>query len=541
MREFDLECSAIIPEMLLMEDAGRLMAEEIFRELRRKDRGSILFLAGPGHNGGDALVAARHLSLRGISSRVFLTRSGLRDLTEIMLNSLDPQFVSAQVLPEGEWEPLFSALDATADDPESILVDGWLGSGITRPIDSESDRSIGELIRRWNQARATRIALDVPSGLADNYDAAWPVFQADITLAVQYPRRMLYTEPARGFCGEIRVIRPGFPGAVRRAMESKPRENGLVSLMDGEDLPSLIEPMDPAAHKSSRGRIAVYGGAPGTEGAAVLAARAAAKSGAGMVRIYSPHDSAAPAMLSEDPSLMHAPIEVSGSSALPITGGDIWADVLVIGPGLADFAEDKSGAIEMEYQQLLDYLLHLNLPTVLDASALRLLARALGTSSGPGITKTMNEAIRQRTAPLILTPHPGEAAELSEMTVAEVLRNPEKCCRTIAKRLGDPEELWIILKSSVSWIFSKENGIWILDGREPSLGTAGSGDVLSGVTGALIARIPDPDEALPAAVLAHYRAGIRCHRRRGLYTAAELVDELGRVFGELNFFDRRPK
>jgi hydroxyethylthiazole kinase-like uncharacterized protein yjeF len=523
MREFDRRSVEFIPEMILMEHAGRLMAGEILRDFPRPAAVAMHILTGPGHNGGDALVVARHLADEGVSSTVWLVRDELGELPARMAGGLDPAFVTLRSLEPSGWELLLKTLEALSGGPrtrgeegETILVDGWLGSGISRPL--PSDGPAGELPGLWNRAAARRYALDIPSGLSDDYRADWPVLRTDVTLAVQYPRRVMYSEPARDCCGEIRIIEPGFPAALRRELES-----GLVPLSADADLPALIPPMNPGVHKGDRGRLEVIGGAEGMEGAAILAARACVRSGAGMVRVATP-SAAAAQVIEADPALMHRRIADGDADSSGDPGADGWARGLLIGPGLG--RGDTGDRLTL----LLRDLLVRDLPTVIDADGLHRL-NAL-------ITAGMTDF--PRSAPLILTPHAGEAAAFSGMPVDQVLRDPGDAACVIINALPWNDTSWVILKSSVTHIAGPRGLSAIVDGREPSLATAGSGDVLAGVTAGLLLRLGDGERACAAAVLAHRRAGVRCHRRWGYYGAAELAEEAGRVLGELDFFEGGP-
>ncbi len=546
MRRFDHDCAQLIPEIILMEHAGRLMAAEILKWIRGRELSDLIILAGPGHNGGDALVCARHLSDQGYPSEIFLLKHSLKPLPMTMLSTLDRSICTVRedgldaVLPRleslGLRDNQSGFAGPGAGSRPAVLIDGYLGSGLTRPLysgdtgsrdgnfpDALSDPRTRSLVELWNQSQAMRFALDLPSGLSDAYRGDWPILYSDVTLAVQFPRACMYTSPARNYCGEIRIIKPGFPSQVLREYREgwkavgKSKSAGVVGEAEAKAparilvsgiLPDLLSPMHPDSHKGTKGKIDLFGAGRGMAGAAVLAGRAALKSGGGMVRVNSPVDWTAEA-LSSEPALMFR--RTTDDSV------DDWASAFLFGPGLGREADD-----EHIFIPLLSRLLAGDRPLIIDADGLYWLAelrRRGGIPRGP--------------APVILLPHAAEAAMLLDSSTGDTLRHPsESAGKIISRFAGESRECWVAIKSSVTWIAGSSGQKWVYDGRQPSLGTAGSGDVLSGLTAAFILREGDAGRALPAAVALHQLAASRCYRRSGLFTAAELIPEIGRLCGE---------
>lgn len=508
MREFDRRASRIIPEMILMENAGRLVAEHLLRDLRALNVKSLVILAGPGHNGGDGIVAARHLNDNNLAVTIFLTSSNLKPLTRSMLETLDKSMSSVCFLAEAGgagagYDELIGLLKET--EPQHAFLDAFLGSGINRPLDGGGG-GLPELMEAWNRSGALRYAVDLPSGIGAGADGGnWPVFQADYTLAIQFPRSVLYTGHLREHCGEIRCLDIGFPAALLREYVADPRQYGMLPLLEERDLPQIIRPVPEDAHKGTRGRVEVFAGSPGMAGAALLTARAALHSGAGLVRLASSDTDLLRMVLEQEPALMTA---ITDKEEVP---GD-WGDCILAGPGWGKQPETLTSS-----------LIKSDRPLVMDADALP----ALKLCASPGFQKVLE----QRKAPVILTPHPGEAAILLDEDTTAILRHPYKSVRDIAGRY----HAWVVLKSSVSYISDPDGGVSIYDGRLPALGTAGSGDVLAGIIAGLLARGLDPGSAAAGAVLLHAGAGRRAFLAHGWFSAQQLLASLSAFAGEIQY------
>ncbi len=505
MRAFDAQATEIIPEMILMENAGRLIAEHIIRDFRASHLKTLLILAGTGHNGGDALVAARHLNNEGIPTRIFLVNRKLKPLTQTMLETLDSHLSTVSALSETGPNELIAFLK----HKHCVVVDGVLGSGIRRPI---SDSTLLTVIEHWNRSAAFRYAIDVPSGISDIAESEEPTpvfFHANCTLAIQFSRTALYGN-LREYCGNIRHLEIGFPAALLRRYTEAQQEHGLIPLLETEDLPERIPPIPAGAHKGKRGKVEIFAGSRGMEGAAVLAARATLHSGAGMVRIDCQSESIIDEVLNQEAAIM-ADTETKPGS---------WGSCLLAGPGWGRQTQ-KTREVMME-------LIQSNLPLVVDADGFRNL-KALYDAGG----NAFRNNLRKRNAALVLTPHPGEAAFLLEDAIEEVLCRPLRSVQRIAERY----HAYVVLKNSVNHMSTPQGRVCIHDSRLPALGTAGSGDVLVGIIAGLLARGVDADNAVSAAVILHAGAGRRCFLNRGWFTASQLLETLSTLAGEIQYMN----
>jgi NAD(P)H-hydrate epimerase len=322
------------------------------------------------------------------------------------------------------------------------------------------------------------VAVDVASGLWAGRQASEPALTARWTLTPGPFKDFCFFPANRPFCGDLVEVALAFP----RPAESSAR------LLEETDLPPLVPPVGPHAHKGTRGHVALVGAAPGMTGAMVLSARSAAAAGAGLVTV------------GLDPGLagLVAP-QVPAFQVRDVAGlASLFSrfDALVIGPGWGKGADRAD---------LLNAFWNTDLPLVLDADGLAAWV-ALGRPT--------------REAPTVLTPHPGEFLRLGAGSEATV---------SAAGALAAEVNAVVVLKGSATWILGPDGRRSVWDGGEPTLGTGGSGDCLSGVVGAFLAAGLGPFEAAEAAVALHGLAGRTLGRREGWFTADRLPEELART------------
>lgn len=538
MRAFDRESAAIVPEMILMEQAGGAMAREMLRDIQSiPGRPGFCILAGPGHNGGDALVAARHIIRDGYPVEVFYLHPSKEDqLLSDMLTALDRDRSRVHALRKDSrdqgWVRLCEFLEAREPEASSwVLVDGFLGSGISRPLfpaqsetgpkaahsGPELNHGMERLVKIWNSWPGRRYALDVPSGSSEKASPRWPVLQADVTLAVQFPRRYLYRPQIRKFAGDIRTITIGFPPSRQEALiasypgkEAALTDTGLSELLTPRMLRQLVPPLPADAHKGVRGKVEVYAGSQGMTGAARLSASASLHASAGLVKLYNADPSVLDAASAGDPSLMTGILSPDGFQ--PGT----WGTAALAGPGWGqkkDQRKDQSG--------ILASLGASSLPLLLDADALQLAAA----------DAELKILLARREPALIMTPHPGEAAALLNTDTQEILQDP----LTAAGKIAQSFQAAVVITSSLSYLADEKGHSAVLDASNPALGTAGSGDCLGGIISALLGRGLNAWDALRAGVLIHSEAGRRCFAALGFFTSAELLPRVGQIIGELQF------
>jgi hydroxyethylthiazole kinase-like uncharacterized protein yjeF len=426
----------------LMEKAG-LAAAALARELT-DDGLPILILAGPGNNGGDALVAARHLKDTWFAVDVVFTGDAQK------LPADAAAAYAAWIACGGE---LLQAIPTASN--YSLVIDGLFGIGLTRDLDA---RHVA-LVETVNAMDASILALDVPSGLcADTGRVFGASIVADHTLTFLGLKPGLCTLDGPDHAGMVHVTDLG--------VLLLPSPGQLIN-----DYPILPTPRRKNSHKGINGSVAVLGGATAMTGAALLAARAALLCGAGRVYCSLLADDA-PAVDLVQPELMLR----DGDPLLQLEGITSW----VVGPGMGR---------EPKATSLLRSALQQSSPLVLDADALHLIAAN---------TDLQSDLIPR--AATILTPHPGEAASLLACSTAEIQQDRVAA----ALRIAQQYHAIVVLKGCGS-IVATPDGRWFINtSGNPGLSSAGMGDVLAGIIGSLIAQGMEP---LGAALLGVYLHG----------------------------------
>ncbi len=432
----------------LMERAG-LAAAEIARELAPDQMPTILVLAGPGNNGGDALVAARHL--KAWWYRVDVVFPGDPEALPAGAKTayqawIDAGGVCLKAIPEhGHW---------------GLVIDGLFGIGLTRPLEGV----YAELVEQANNLNVPIFALDIASGLnADSGHALGAVIRATHTVTFLALKPGLLTGDGPDYCGNIWLRTLNLDTPLLYPPNGWLLERPLVA--------KLLPPRPLNSHKALFGSVGIVGGAPGMAGAALLAARAALKLGAGRVYLGL-IDDAAPRLDTLQPELMLR--NAQEIFELPNLS------CLVVGPGMGQSAHAM---------QWLTRAIETELPLVLDADALNLLAQ----------DSALQDQVAKRKARTILTPHPAEAARLIGASTDAVRYQRVDVATILATRLNS----FVVLKGTGS-VCAQPNGAWYINGSgNPGLASAGTGDVLSGMLGALLAQGLGARDALLLGVFLH--------------------------------------
>jgi hydroxyethylthiazole kinase-like uncharacterized protein yjeF len=456
----------------LMERAG-LAAAEYARSLCGDTARSVLVVAGPGNNGGDAFEVAAHL--KRWFFRVSVVFSGERDKL--------PKDAQAAL---AKWEAAGGTLekDIPGNTRFDLAVDGLFGIGLTRPLAGAHAALVGKL----NALGATILALDIPSGInADTGAVMGCAVRASHTLTFIAHKPGLLTLDGPDHCGQLKLDTLGIDPARLLGPEGM--------LLDADVLAGAITPRPRNFHKGQAGSVGILGGAAGMVGATVIAGRAALKCGAGRVYLglLTPRP---PCVDTIQPELMlRKPAAVLEKDLV---------NVLVAGPGMgkADSA-----------RKLLAAALAAPVPIVLDADALNVIAASRAPAA----------LLSKRKAPAILTPHPAEAARLLGVTTGKVQADRVASARAIAQR----HRSLVVLKGNGSVIAAPDGKFWINPSGNPGMASAGMGDALSGMIAALIAQGAVPLQALLAGVYLHGAAADALVAAgsgpRGI-TASEVID-----------------
>lgn len=487
-----------LPGAALMESAGRGATEFLVSQVKNLPRKKIVILCGKGNNGGDGFVVARHLFNLGAKPKVVLL-ARRRDLTG---DAATMAGVWAQMgeITEAPTPALWKKRSGCLNGAQ-VVIDGLLGTGA-----AGSPRGvIRSAIEAMNTARIRRgfvFALDAPSGLnTDDGTVPGLCVQAHATATFGAGKVGLFSYPGAEYAGRVQVVDIGLPLPL---LESLPHR-----LAEQSDVGEFLAPLPKNTHKGKRGRVLVVAGAEEKPGAAALAATGALRAGAGLVTIATPA-SAEAAVLAMIPEAMASLLPdkngvVSSEAVESVLKLAKKANAVVVGPGLGT----GKGAQAVVHALLTDVAV----PLVVDADALNVCARSRGLGEPSSRDKKRTQiwkALCKRSAPTILTPHPGECGRLMGQTNNEINARRLPVAIQLAKETGTT----VILKGARTVTAGADGGVVINPTAHGGLATGGSGDVLAGVVGALATgRI----EAFEAAWLGAY-----LHGRAGEFAAQEL-------------------
>jgi hydroxyethylthiazole kinase-like uncharacterized protein yjeF len=447
-----LAVAAGVPSLDLMEAAGRIVAQEI---MSRWERRPTLVLCGPGNNGGDGFVVARHLGENGWPVEV------------VLLGSRDRLSGDAAIMAE-RWHGPIGPADPARLAGQRLVVDALFGAGLSRDLDAEA----AALVRQVNASGLPVVAIDLPSGIDGTTGAVrGTAIDADLTVTFFRLKPGHLLVPGRDHCGATVMADIGIPSAVLDAIRPRLFRNDPSLWRRSLSLP-------PAAHKYRRGHAVMLSGGPWNTGAARLAAIAALRVGAGLVTIASP-----PAAL---------PINAAHLTAVMIEGLDDAeglsgllerrkARAVGLGPGLEP---------DEATQAMVLAALSSGCAVVLDAGALT----AFEGKAAALAAAVMAQADR----PVVVTPHDGEFRRLFGATGVDT---PAKWQRAVAaaRQTGAV----VVLKGRDTVIAAPDGRVVINDNAPPTLATAGSGDVLCGAVLGLLAQRLDGFDAATAAVWLH--------------------------------------
>lgn len=491
-----------VPAELLMECAGQAVAAQALRLRAALTPGAPLVVAcGVGGNGGDGLVAARRLHMEGAPVRIWPLAPGRF------------RGAAAAGAVAANWRRAQSAGVPVARTPSlagALVVDALFGAGLSRAVAGEAAAAI----RRIRAARERRpgcrvLSVDLPSGLdADTGQPLGIAVAADCTVTLGLPKLGLALPPGRGLAGRVRVARIGIADA---ALDCAPGAELWTRRAAAARLP--LRPAD--SHKGSFGHVLVVAGSRGKSGAAALAAAGAARIGAGLVTIACP-ESAHAAIAAHSAEAMSAALPETPAGALSLAAerevlalaaalSERGRLAVVLGPGLSREPQSLELARRLA--------LRLRAPLVLDADAAVAFVGALPT-------------LAARRAPCVLTPHPGEAAALLGVTAPQINRDRVGAARSLAGQSGAVA----LLKGAATVAAAPGRRSVVNPTGGPLLAAGGSGDVLAGVVGGLLAQGLDALEAAALAAYVHGAAADRLAACRG--SAGTLAGELAAALPE---------
>ncbi len=465
-----------MPVAALMEKAAILSAKRLQELYPLNNISKVGILVGPGHNGGDALVVARELYLQGYQVSIYRPLTQLKDLTQQHANYAERLGIAFDD-------------DIQALTPCDLIIDGLFGFGLTRSLCGK----IAEAVNYLNQANKPTVSIDIPSGLhTDTGEVLGTAIKATYSLCLGLWKPAFFQDAALAYIGQAELIDVGIPPMAVQSIVPPPAPVQLLT-------PSLAKqflplPRPPVTHKYQQGHLLLICGSYRYAGGAILTGLGARASGVGMLSIAVP-ESLKPLLVPHlsDALIIGCPETETGAIAhLPALAADFsHYDIIACGPGLT---ADATPIVES--------VLTANCPLILDADGLNSLAQ-LGTIA----------SLASRKCPTILTPHLGEFKRLFP-DLANSNSDRLEWVKVAARQSG----AIILLKGARTAIANPQGTVWLIAESTPALARGGSGDVLTGLMGGLLAQniaIGKPIEALVAtAAWWHAQAGVLAAKER---------------------------
>lgn len=480
VREFDRIAieSLGIPGEDLMQRAGQALFN--LARQRYPDTRHWAIFAGPGNNGGDGFVLARLAVQAGIQVDLHLLAEQEKIRGDALIH-FNKALQADVVALHG------NRLSRQTD----LIIDAMLGTGLDRPL----NKSLSDLVKLINQHQAPVLAVDIPSGLnADTGRIMGAAVKADASLTFIGLKQGMHTGDGCEYSGQIFFDGLQLPARVYASSLLSARRLDLAKLQQ------LFQSRPKNSHKNQFGHLLIIGGAPGFQGACMLAGKAALRAGCGLVTIATDPSHAAFLGVQMPELMIHGVSTVDDLEPLIAE-----ANVIAIGPGLGQSAWAK---------KLFEQVLQTNKPRLIDADGLNLLARNFQTQAGLNNT--------------LLTPHPGEAARLLGCSSQQIQLDRFQALALLQQRYG----CHLILKGAGSLIASPNMKVpAVCSAGNPGMATAGMGDVLTGIAAALIAQGYELDEASEIAVVWHAVAADQAAEKLAEVSliATDVIDQLAQV------------
>jgi hydroxyethylthiazole kinase-like uncharacterized protein yjeF len=460
-------------------------------------------LCGKGNNGGDGFVIARTLAQRGVDVSVFLLApvAQVKGDARVNLDILGRLGVGViEVDDEQRWE-----LHASEVQRCSLIVDAIVGTGLSAGLAGLLDTVVADV----NVMGIPIVSVDLPSGMsADTPHLPGSCIDAAMTVTLAAPKLSLLLPPGENHAGDVVIADIGIPYEVIDGLEGRQLE-----LLTPEQVRLTVQPRPADSHKGDYGRVTVVAGSRGKTGAAHLAALGALRSGAGLVTVATP-GSCLPIVAALAAEYMTEPMAevdgmVAGTAVDAVLG--LRQDVIACGPGLG-----RSGATRAFVRGLVE---RSPVPLVLDADAV------LAFADDPG------QLVGRDERHIVITPHPGEMAQLLGRTVEEIQANRVE----IACEFAATHQVYVVLKGHRTVIASPAGAAAINPTGNPGMATGGTGDVLTGMVAAWLSQLLDADAACRLAVFLHGAAGdlAATHEGRVSMIASDLLAHLGPALDQL--------
>jgi NAD(P)H-hydrate epimerase len=494
MAALDRDCQEILhmPTLLLMENAGRGVAAIAKTILGEGNSRLVLIICGPGNNGGDGFVAARHLANAGYQVTLWILSAREKFRGDALTNLIIWEKMGGELL-------FLETLPPRPSPSPDLIIDAMLGTGAATPL---NDLFAG-MVRLLNDLARPILAVDIPTGVeANSGSTAGEAIRAHATAVMARLKRGLLFSPGREHAGDLHLIDIGMPPAWT------PPKGTQVRRLEAADIAARLPKRPVDAHKNRVGSVGVIAGSIGLTGAASLTTVATLRAGSGLCYLAAAK-SLLPIFAAKLTEVIIWPFADEESGILSEASYPDWKEqiaarsALAIGPGLGQHR--KTAALVHRL------LREMRLPLVLDADGLNLCSDYL-------------DLLQNYRAPLILTPHPGELSRLTGLSTATILGDPIAIAAEWAIKLGQI----LILKGSPTIIAAPDGSLFLNSTGNAGMATAGSGDVLTGLIAGLLAQGIPPLDAALCGVWLHGAAGDLARDRKGELSmiAGDLLDAL---------------
>jgi len=472
-----------VSSLVLMERAGEGITESILKSFAKLAKRGVLVVAGKGNNGGDGFVVARLLKQKRIPCEVVLLAKRDELSPDAARNHQAYLKTRGKVteVTEGRLDRLTDCMSG-----KGLLVDAILGTGMKNEVRG----FYADAITLMNAAGVPIVAVDIPSGL--HTDRGIPLglsIQAEMTVTLGYPKLGEVIYPGLNYVGDLVVADIGID--PRAVAEVAPK----AELLEREEIRWLVPAREPDTHKGTYGHLLVVAGSRGKTGAAILACRAAMRTGAGLVTLAAPR-SLNDILASSLVEVMTEPLRDNEAEEMELPNDDEWRrllerkDALLFGPGI--------GVNDSTRNTLRWLLKNLDLPWVIDADGLSNLALDI-------------DRLQRARTPPVVTPHPGEMARLIGKDSAVV--NQDRI--EVARAFATENHCYVVLKGARTVIATADGKVFINPTGNPGMASGGMGDVLAGMLAALLGEGFGPEEAMKLGVYLHGFVGDRVASEKG--------------------------
>jgi hydroxyethylthiazole kinase-like uncharacterized protein yjeF len=506
MRRIDQKASSDyeIPSLILMENAGLRTVEIIDEMLGEPLHKTVVVIAGKGNNGGDGLVVARHLINAGVTVDVFMLGEAGEMTPDAATNYRILAKMTNRIYPlyaEQHLDRLMLSLLVC-----DIIVDAMYGIGFKGRLGDFEAR----IVKMINWCKSPVVAVDIPSGVeADTGKVHGEAVKARQTVTFALPKIGLVVEPGKDYAGTLTVADISIPRTLLNSPDLK------THLITDNLIKPYIYPRSRETHKGTYGHALVIGGSLGMTGAVRMSSFAALRIGAGLVTAAVPL-SALPTVAADHMEVMTAPLAETEQSAIALEAMPAisnllaTASVCLIGPGMSRYPE-ANAVLRFVLEKAIS-------PIVIDADGLNALQGDV-------------DFLKNRQVPMVLTPHPGEMARLTGMSIEQIEGNRMEVARTFAVEYG----VCLVLKGNKTVVATPEGEVFINITGNPGMATAGSGDVLSGMIAGLVAQGLKTRDAAITAVYIHGLAGDHAAGQKGQrgIVAGDILESIPYILKQL--------